>query len=70
MFARRSSRCRCIAGTSSDGLFDDGVGELGLDGLGVLEAGHEGVAEGHEFTDFCDDAVLFGERWNWNGDFS
>ena len=35
-----------------------------------MEAGLEGIADGHEFIDFGDDAALFGERWNWNGDSS
>ena len=41
-------------------LLDDAVGEGLLGGLGGLEFGFEGVAEGHEFVDFGDDAVLLG----------
>ena len=38
----------------------DGVGEGELGALGGFKFGFEGVAEGHEFIDFGDDAVLFG----------
>jgi hypothetical protein len=41
---------------------NDGIGEVNLGGLGFGEAGFEGVAQGHEFVDFGDDAVLLGER--------
>ena len=47
----------------------DGVGQTALGGLGVGEAGLEGVAEGHELVDFGDDAVLFGQRRDWNIQF-
>lgn len=46
-----------------DGLLDDSVGEVDLGGFGVGEARLEGVAQGHEFVDLGDDAVLFGKRW-------
>ena len=32
-----------------------------LGGLGALETGFEAVAQGHQFIDFGDDAVLLGE---------
>ena len=41
------------------GLLDNGVGEMDLDGLGVCESCLKGIAQGHEFVDFGDDAVLF-----------
>lgn len=44
---------------SADGLLDKGIGEVELGGLGVAEAGFELVAQGHQFIDFGDDAVLF-----------
>ncbi len=59
-------RAGVMFGYSADGLFDDGVGEVGLGGLGVFDPRLEGVAQGHEFIDFGDDAVLFGEGWQWN----
>ena len=46
---------------SADGLFDEGVGEVKLGGLDVAEAGLKLVAQSHQFVDFGDDAVLFGE---------
>jgi hypothetical protein len=49
--------------TSGGGKIDDGVGEINLDGLGGLEPGLEGVAQGHQFVDFGDNAVLLLERW-------
>lgn len=52
------------------GLLDDGVGEGLLGGLGGLEFGFEGVADGHEFVDFGDDAVLFGYGGNGENHFS
>ena len=47
--------------------FDEGSGEAGLPGAGLGEVGFEAVAEGHQFIDFGDDAVLFGERRKWQG---
>ena len=48
-------------------LLDDGVGEGLLGGLGGLKFVFEGVAESHEFVDFGDDAVLFGEGGDRDG---
>ena len=45
-----------------EGGFDQGGGEAFLLGAGLGEAGLEAVDEGHQFIDFGDDAVLFGER--------
>jgi hypothetical protein len=42
--------------------FDQGSGEALLPGVGFGEIGLEAIAEGHQFIDFGDDAVLFGER--------
>ena len=39
---------------------------MDLGGLGILDAGLEGVAEGHEFIDFGYYAVLFENWWNSN----
>ena len=36
-------------------------------GLGGGELGFEAVAEGHQLVDFSDDAVLFGERGDGDG---
>ena len=50
----------CIhSGELAHCLFDHRIGEVGLGGLGLVEAGLEGVTEGHQFIDFGDDAVLF-----------
>jgi hypothetical protein len=46
-------------GGLSDDLLDDGVGEVDLRGSGGLYARLEGIAQGHEFVDLGDDAVLF-----------
>ena len=43
---------------SADGLFDEGVGEVELGGLGGAEAGLELVAQGHQLVYFGDDAML------------
>jgi hypothetical protein len=43
------------------GGFDQGGGEAFLPRAGLGEVGLEAVAEGHQFVDFGDDAVLFGE---------
>jgi hypothetical protein len=40
------------------------ISELLLQGLGLVEAIFELVAQRHQFIDFFDDAVLFGERGN------
>ena len=40
---------------------EKGVEEAASFGLGGSELGFQLVAEGHEFFDFGDDAVLFGE---------
>ncbi len=45
-----------------DGPLDDAVGEVELGSLGVIDARLEGGAQGHEFVDFGDNAVLFG-KW-------
>ena len=42
-------------------LRDDGVGQMDLGALGGVEAFFQAIAEGHEFIDFGDDTVLFGE---------
>jgi hypothetical protein len=42
-----------------EGGFDEGGGEAFLLRAGLGEAGLEAVAEGHQFVDFGDDAVLF-----------
>ena len=34
-------------------------------GLGALEGGYRGVEAGELLFDFGDDAVLFGEGWDW-----
>ena len=48
---------------SLQGGFDQRGGEALLPGAGLGEVGLEAVAEGHQFVDFGDDAVLFGEGW-------
>ena len=53
-----------VAARGSGGLeggFDKGGGEAFLLRAGLGEAGLEAVAERHQFVDFGDDAVLFGE---------
>jgi hypothetical protein len=45
---------------SANGLLDDGVGEVELGGLRVGETRLKDVAQGHQFIDFGDDAVLLG----------
>jgi hypothetical protein len=47
-----------------DRLFDNCIGQLDLSGLGVIKAGLERIAQGHQFIDLGDDAVLFGEGGN------
>ena len=42
----------------SDGLFHQGIGQMQLGLLGLLQAGFELVAEGHQLVDFGDDALL------------
>ena len=44
-----------------EGGFDQRGGEALLPRAGLGEAGLEPVAEGHQFVDFGDDAVLFGK---------
>ncbi|MNR15240.1 hypothetical protein D3C85_1317620 [compost metagenome] len=39
----------------------------GVGACGVGLAGFQTVAQGHQFVDFGDDAVLFGERRQWKG---
>ena len=51
------------------GLFDEGVGEVGLHGLLRGEALAEGGAEAAEFGDASDDAGLLGERGIGNAQF-
>jgi hypothetical protein len=50
--------------------FDQGSGEALLPGVGFGEIGLEAIAEGHQFIDFGDDAVLFGERGNGYAELS
>ena len=49
-----------------EGFVEEGVEEVARGGLGGGELGFEAVAEGHKLFDFGDDAVLFGEGWNWD----
>ena len=49
-----------------EGGFEEAAGL----GLGGGELGFQAVAEGHQFIDFGDDAVLFGEWWDRNGHLS
>ena len=44
----------------------DGFEESAAFGLGGGELRFKPVAQGHEFIDFGDDAILFGERWDRN----
>jgi hypothetical protein len=44
-----------------------GIEQTTADGVALREAGVELVAEGHQFVDFGDDTVLFGERRNCDG---
>ncbi len=53
---------RFDAGERAEQGFDQGL--VGFDAVGLLL--FQLVAQGHEFIDFGDDAVLFGERWEWN----
>jgi len=43
-------------------MIDYGISQLDLSGLGIIKPRLEGVAEGHQFIDFGNDAVLFGYR--------
>ncbi len=47
-------------------LVQDGFEEAAAFGLGGGELRFQPVAEGHQFIDFGDDAVLFGEGWERN----
>ena len=49
------------------GFAECGFEEAGAGGRGGGEAGFELVAEGHEFGDLGDDAVLLGEGWDGYG---
>ncbi len=51
-------------------VVDGGCGELGLEGLGGLEAGFELVAEGHEGVYLGHNAVLFFEGREGYGYFA
>jgi len=44
-------------------LVDRGFEELVASEGGDSELRFHSVAQGHEFFDFCDDALLFGEGW-------
>ena len=58
-----------LAAPGSGGLeggFNQRGGEACLQRAGLGEAGLEAVAEGHQFIDFGDDAVLLGEGRQWN----
>ena len=46
-------------------FLQDGFEEAAAFGLGGGELRFQPVAQGHQFVDFGDDAVLFGERWKW-----
>jgi len=50
----------CLLG---QGFGEEGVEEIVGFGLGGGELGFQLVAEGHEFFDFGNDAVWFGEGW-------
>jgi hypothetical protein len=43
-------------------------GEGGLSLTGSRKTGLQGIADGHQGIDLGDDAVLFFEWWNGNGD--
>ena len=47
-------------------IIEGGVDKMGAVFTGGGLASFQFVAEGHEFVDFGDDAVLFGEGANWN----
>ena len=51
----------CSCSGCLQGGFDQGGGQAGLPVARLDEIGLEAVAEGHQFIDFGDDAVLFGE---------
>ena len=52
----------CLCSGCLQGGFDQGGGQTGLPAARLDEIGLEAVAEGRQFIDFGDDAVLFG-KW-------
>jgi hypothetical protein len=65
---QKSRGMDAVSESSVEGLVEGGFEEaagLGLDGG---ELGFEAVAEGHQFVHFGDDAVLFAQRRNRNGE--
>jgi hypothetical protein len=52
-----------------NGLLDNGFSELATGFAGLAQTFFELVAEGHEFIDFLDDAVLFLQRRGWDKKF-
>ncbi len=64
---KRHRKRRC--GSGGKGLVQEGVEEAVAGFVAVGKAGFQAVAQGHQFIDLGDDAVLFGEGWEGKSKF-